>query len=410
MADDQQQNNQNPAAGSNVDDQLEAEIEAALGDMSVEDMLDFADRPASSVRAEREFKRGRVVNVYKDQVFVEFGPKSQGMCPLAQFDEPPAAGQEMEFVVERFDKNEGMLILSREGAVQKAAWESLEEGQSIEARCTGVNKGGLEMEVANHKAFMPAGQVDLRHIEDLSVFIGEKMPCEILELDKKRGRIILSRRSHMEAERAHLRDKLLDELQEGDTAQAVIRSIQPFGAFADLGGVDGLIHISDLSYQRVKHPSEVVKEGQQVEVKILKIDRDADPVRIGLGLKQTMQDPYESKAGELAEGSEATGRVTKLMPFGAFVELAPGVEGLIHISELSHERVAKVSSVVQEGEIVTVKVLAVDHAQRRISLSLKAMKAQQERDNFNRGEDPEMRKLKAQLNAKFGDNLKGGLW
>lgn len=390
---------------TDLDAKLEAEIEAALGDMSLDDMLDEGDRPPA-VRGERQTKTGTIVSIHENDVFVEFGPKSQGVCSLTYFEQPPNVGDRLEFNVDRFDKDEGLLILSRIGKVQKAEWESLDVGQVVEARCTGVNKGGLEMEVANHKAFMPAGQVDIRHVAELEVFIGEKMPCEVIEIDRQRARIILSRRSALEAERGQLREKLLKDLKVGDQRSAVITSLQPFGAFADLGGVDGLIHISDLSYERIKDASEVVKEGDTVEVKVLKIDDSQDPPRIGLGLKQTMTDPYQARAGEIEEGATVTGKVTKLMDFGAFVELAPGVEGLIHISELSHDRIHRVSQAVKPGEVINVKVLSVDHGKRRISLSIKALKDQQE--NVDRGEDAEMRKLKAQLSQKFGE-LKGGL-
>lgn len=399
---------QSPDPRIDMDAKLEAEIEAALGDMSLDDMLDMADRPTQT-GGERERKLGTIVSIHNDDVYVEFGPKSQGVCPLTLFDEPPKPNDRMEFIVDRYDSNEGLLILSREGSVAKADWETLELGQIVEARCTGTNKGGLEMEVANHPAFMPAGQVDLRHIPDLSVFVGEKMPCEVIEIDRPRARIILSRRSHLEAERNRTREQLLETLQEGQTVQAVITSIQDYGAFADIGGMDGLIHISDLAHQRIKHPSEVIKEGDQVQVKVLKIDRENDPPRIGLGLKQTLADPYAASVSKLEVGAMVSGKVTKLMPFGAFVELSPGVEGLIHISELSHERVEKVSTVVKPDEIVTVQVMSIDKDQKRIGLSLKRAKAEAEGDTFNRGEDPHMRKLKAQLAKKFGDNLKGGI-
>lgn len=393
--------------GIDLDAKLEAEIEAALGDLSLDDMLDEADL-APAGRGERRTRTGTVVSIHGDDVLVEFGPKSQGVCAISYFDDPPEIGQSLEFNVERYDQNEGLLILSRVGKVQKAEWESLEVGQFVEARCTGVNKGGLEMEVANHRAFMPAGQVDIRHVAELEVFIGEKMPCEVIEIDRQRGRIILSRRSALEAERGRLREQLLEKLQVGDTLPAVITSIQPYGAFADLGGIDGLIHISDLSYERIKDPSEVVKEGDTVEVKVLKLDTSQDPPRISLGLKQTMIDPYQASAGQIAEGETVTGKVTKLMAFGAFVEIAPGVEGLIHISELSHERVSRVSQVVKPGEVVQAKVLSVDHDKRRISLSLRALQEQRSAEEFDRGEDAQMRKLKAKLTQKFGE-LKGGL-
>lgn len=390
-----------------MDDALDAEIQAALGDMSVEDMLDYADRPAPA-RGEREYKTGTVVNIHADDVFVEFGPKSQGICPLSQFTEKPAPGDRLDFVVDRFDKNDGLLILSRQGVVQKANWDALDVGQVVEARCTGTNKGGLDMEIASHKAFMPAGHVDLRHIPDLSIFVGEKMTCEVIELDRKRTRIVLSRKLPMEAERKVRREELLSKLEVGATMGAVITTIKPFGAFADLGGVDGLIHISDLSYERVSDPGQVVKEGDEVHVKILKIEQGDDGrQRIALGMKQMLEDPFASSMAALEIGGTVSGRITRIAQFGAFVEIGPGVEGLIHISELAHERVNRVSSVVKPDEVVTVKILSIDAGQRRIGLSLKATKEAE--GGGERNEDPHMRKLRAQLSTKFGDNLKGGL-
>jgi small subunit ribosomal protein S1 len=349
-------------------------------------------------------KTGMIVKIYREDVFVEFGPKSQGVCPRSEFDEPPTVGERHDFIVDRYDAKEGLLLLSKQGAIRKAAWESLQVGQSVEARCTGHNKGGLELEIAQHRGFMPAGQIDLRHIDDLSVFVGEKMPCEIIELDRARGRIILSRRKALEAERAQLREKLLEELKEGDQRPAVIRSIQPYGAFADLGGVDGLIHISDISHERIKHPSERVKEGDEVQVQVLKIDREQDPPKIGLGMKQCMADPYHAQTAQLREGDTVSGRVTKIMPYGAFVEIAPGVEGLVHISQLSSERVNNVGSVVKVNEIISVKVLDVDPGSRRISLSLRAA-VEAEKEQVLRPEDPALKKLR----AKFGGDLKGGI-
>lgn len=394
-----------------MDAKLAAEIEDALGDMSLDDMLDMADQPKTQTAPDRPRKTGTIMQVHGTDVFVEFGPKSQGVCPLSMFSETPALGARMEFIVDRFDKEDGLLILSREGKVQKAEWESLEVGQTVEARCTGYNKGGLEMEVCNHRAFMPAGQVDLRHIADLSVFVGEKMPCEVTEVDRARGRIILSRRKQLQQERTERQTQLLATLEVGQTYPATIVSIRPFGAFADIGGIDGLIHISDLAYERVKNPADVVKEGQQVQVKVLKIDRSQDPPKLSLGLKQTMEDPVKAKLASLKEGDVVSGRVTRIMPFGAFVELGPGLEGLIHISELSHDRVHNVAKVVRQDEIVTVKVLNVDPTSKRISLSLKAMQSKEDREaELQRREDAKMQRLRAQLSKKFGPlNLKGGI-
>ena len=397
-----------PDPRTDLDAKLNAEIEAALGGRSIEDLLDEPDQPTSTAgtgSAGKPMKKGIVVSVHGGDVMVEFGPKSQGICPVDQFDEPPKPGEELEFMVLRKDRQEGLLILSRRGQVSaKTPWEELEVGQTIDAICTGTNKGGLEMEVANHRAFMPAGHVDLRHVEDLDVFINEKMTCEIIELDKRANRMILSRKAHMEMNRAEKREELLKTLEVGQEVPGIVTSLQNFGAFVDIGGVDGLVHISDLSYKHIKDPAEVVKIGEQITVKVMKIDDSEDPPRIGLGLKQTMSDPFQDSSNKLEEGGTVTGRVTKITDFGAFVEIAPGVEGLIHISELSHDRVNRVDSVVKPDEIVTVRVLNIDKERQRIGLSLKAMKTEAEAMQ-PRETDGAMERLK----AKFGGDLKGGL-
>lgn len=393
-----------PKRPQQLDPELEAEIERSLGDMSIESL---ADAPQESQSGPRSMT-GTIVSVRDADVFVEFSPRTQGVCPIDHFDEPPKIGTPMEFVVDRHDKEDGLLILSRAGKVGKAHWNSLAVGQTVEARCTGTNKGGLEMEVAGQSAFMPAGQVDLRHVPDLNIFVGEKLPCQITELDMRRKRIILSRREVLAVEREEKRAKLLETLEVGQRVNALITKIMPYGAFADIGGIEGLIHISDLCHQRINKPEEVVKDGQMVEAQVLKLELDSDPPRISLGMKQLASDPYVSTTGDLAEGATVTGRISKIAEFGAFVELAPGVEGLIHISQLSHDRVGKVSQVVKVDQVVTVKVLDVDHARRRISLSLKAMTDADAAVSQDRAEDPALRKLR----AKFGDgnDLKGGLF
>ncbi len=387
-----------------LEDRLQAEIEAALGDMTLEDMVDLAERPDAATVPGRQLKTGTVVRVHGDDVFVEFGPKSLGVCPRSEFENPPTVGERLEFTVDRYDAKEGLLLLGRKGAIHKAVWETLGVGQVVEARCTGHNKGGLELEVAQHRAFMPAGQIDLQHIDDLSVFAGQKLPCEIIELDRSRGRIILSRRRILEAERAVQRDKILSELAVGQTHPAVIRSIQAYGAFADLGGVDGLIHISDICHDRIKHPSERVKLGDQVQVQVLKLDLEHDPPRVSLGMKQCLADPYHGQISAISEGDTLTGKVTRIMPYGAFVEIAPGIEGLIHISQLAEERVTRVGSIVKPNEVVTVKVLDVDPKNKRISLSLRAARHEQE-SQVLRADDPSIARLK----ARFGGKLKGGI-
>lgn len=451
-----------PHAGA--DAKLEAEISEALGDLSIDEIMDMSapktpapkapraegssrpsgggrGKPSSSrpgrtaPKPERVRKTGTVMRIHGDDVFVEFGPKSQGVCPLVQFgNEAPALGAKMEFILERFDAFDELYVLSREGAVQKANWSNLEVGQVVEARCIGMNKGGLEMEIAHHKAFMPAGQVDVRHIADISIYLGQKFPCQVVELNRDKDRIVLSRKAVLEEERSRLREEILAVLEVGQQRTVTISSIQPYGAFADLGGVDGLIHVSDISYDRIKHPKDVLKEGQQVDVKVLRIDRTQNPPKISLGMKQCMADPSVTAFNSLQVGETITGRVTKIMPFGAFVEVGPGFEGLVHISEISHERIPTVDKALSQDQIVTARILGVDPDKKRVSLSIKATierpapppRAERQGDGggrggkpgrgdrreremeFTREEDHEFRKLK----ARFGSDtskLKGGL-
>lgn len=403
-----------------LDERLQEEIESALGDMSAFDLLEMAERPAAQ-GSERQIRTGTVREVRGGEVMVEFGPKSMGICPASHFKDPPQVGEQMAFVVERHDADQGFFVLSRQGAVQKAQWESMEVGQVVEGVCVGVVKGGLEVMVANHKGFLPASQVDTHFVKDISLLLNERVRCQITELNRRRGRLILSRRKVLEVEREEQRRDLMGHLEPGLRLKAKITSIQDYGAFADIGGADGLIHISDMSYERIKHPSEVVKEGDVVEVQVLRIDLEQKPPRISLGLKQCLTDPFQARMSEIEVGQTVSGRVTRIRPFGAFVELAPGVEGLIHISQLSHDRVSKVNNVVKPGEVVNCQVLSIDQESRRISLSMKALTERPTRSHGpSRGpaeedsgppreEDPVLRKLKAQLSRKFGDQLKGGL-
>ena len=332
------------------------------------------------VQGGREHRTGMVVSVGPTDVFVEFGPKELGVLERQQFKtdaDLPEVGSPLAVVVQRYEPTESLYICSIPGAIQKADWEMLEQGQNVEARVTGTNKGGLEIEVAGHRAFMPASQVDIDRVPDLSVFVGEKLECVVQRIDRSgRGNIVLSRRELLKVKREEAAKALRETLQEGQTVEGRVRKIMPFGAFVDLGGVDGLVHIADLSHDRVNHGEKNVarhvSEGQQVRVKILKVDWDAN--RISLGMKQLEADPFEAAASEVVEGAELTGKVTKCLDFGAFVEVAPGIEGLVHISELDHRRIAKVEDAVQPGEVVQVKVLKVDPSDRKVSLSIKALK------------------------------------
>ncbi len=399
---------------SNMDRELQAEIDAALGDMSLEDIIGGASpagrtsRRGASPRLPRLEPGARLTAAVSrlglEDVFVELGPKMLGVCSLAQFDHKPEIGEQIDFIVNRVDWPQGLVDLGRAGVVQKGEWDTLQKGQTIESQCTGVNKGGLEMRVGTLRAFMPAGQVDRRHVEDLTTFIGQSLTCEVMDINREKRNLVLSRKAVLEREAAIQREKTLATLAVGQELEGIVRRLMPFGAFVDIGGVDGLVHVSDLSYERIQKPEDVVHEGQTVRVKVLKIDDGGN--KISLGMKQCQADPFTTAGATLAPGAEVVGKVVRLADFGAFVQIAPGVDGLIHISELSHERVNRVSQVVKLDEIVRVKVLDVDPGSRRISLSLKALKAK-EAEEAPRHVDSGM----ARLRAKWGEGkqLKGGL-
>jgi len=392
------------------------------------------------VESGREFREGVVVSVGPEDIFVEFGPKSLGVVPRIQYREKdgtdsaelPKAGDTIKVAVDRYEAKESLYICSRPGVVQKAEWELLQPGQIVDAKCTGSNKGGLEMEVANHRAFIPASHVDTRRIEDLSIFHGEKMACKVIKVDRSgKGNITLSRRDVLAAEQKKAAEELKSKLKEGETVEGVVKSIMPFGAFVDIGGVDGLVHISDLTHDRARKVEDHVKEGETVRVQILKLDWEKG--RHSLGMKQLQDDPFDISLSQMKEGDIVQGRITKLLDFGAFAEIAPGVEGLVHISELDWKRIAKVSDAVQPNQIVAMKILKIDGDQRKISLSVKQAQdrpaqagggggggggrggrgGRGERDERSPEEilkeTPELRRLREKAKKQHGKGLKAGL-
>jgi len=357
--------------------ELEQEVEAALRGMSLDEALAGDKGPTVDEELEPESKvTGRVVSIHNENVFVDLGGQRQGVLSLKQFEgqDPPKAGATLEVRVDRHDQEEGLYELSLPGAaVDVGDWSQIEEGIVVQATVTGHNKGGLEATVNNIRGFIPASQVALHRVDDFDEYVGQSFPCIVVEAKPDRRNLVLSRRAVLERERAEARQKMLDELAVGQTREGTVRSLQNFGAFVDLGGVDGLIHISQLSWDRVGHPSEVLQVGQRVKVKVVKYDKATG--KIGLSYRETGESPWSRAEANYPVGSRATGTVSKIMDFGAFVRLEAGVEGLIHISELAHQRVHRVSDMLSEGQQVEVQVLSVDPQQQRIGLSLKALDA-----------------------------------
>jgi small subunit ribosomal protein S1 len=367
---------------------LDQEVDAALAGVSMDDLYGF-DKPKVGAAAgeagpvsgptpghvpQKGFRLGRIVSISKDDAFVDFGGKSQGIVSLVQFldREPPVVGEELEFHVDRYDEREGLLICSRKGATASSvSWETLEVGQVVEGTVTGMNKGGLEVDVKGMRAFMPSGQVDLYFQKDISTFIGQRIKAEVTQFDAHAKNLVISRRNVLEREKEEAKTKLLEEISEGQMRRGTVRSVTDFGAFVDLGGVDGLLHVSEMSFRRGRHPSEFVKVGDVVDVKILKIDKATG--KLSLSLKGAMADPFAGAETKYAVGTQVTGRITKVPQegFGAFVEVEEGVEGLLPVSEMSWQRIRHPNDVVKEGDTVRLVVISMDPAQRKISFSLK---------------------------------------
>src|SRR5215213_6329327 len=323
---------------------------------------------------------GTVVRVDKDEVLVDVGYKSEGVIPVSELSirrsvnpaDEVGVGDQIDALVMTKEDAEGRLMLSKKRARFEIAWKRIEQanetGEAVEGKVIEVVKGGLILDLGV-RGFLPASLVDIRRVQDLDEFMGQELRCKVIELNRARNNVVLSRRAVLEDERKEMRQAILDRLQPGDVVDGQISNIVDFGAFVDLDGMDGLIHISELSWSHVNHPSEVLEIGQDVKVKVLDIDRERQ--RISLGLKQTQSDPWQQVLETYHEADEVEGKVTKVVTFGAFVEILPGVEGLVHISELAQHHVENPREVVSQGQDVNVKIIEVDAERRRLSLSLK---------------------------------------
>jgi small subunit ribosomal protein S1 len=330
---------------------------------------------------------GIVVRVDRDEILVDVGYKSEGVIPLSELSirrnidpsEEVALGDEVDALVLTKEDNEGRLILSKKRARFEKAWRRIEEaaesGEAVEGLVIEVVKGGLIIDLGV-RGFLPASLVDIRRVQDLDEFLGQPLRCRVIELNRSRNNVVLSRRAVLEEERREVRQRILDTLDVGLVVDGQISNIVDFGAFVDLDGIDGLIHISELSWSHVTHPSEILEIGQKVRVKVLDIDRERQ--RISLGLKQTQTDPWQQVLDHYHQDDVVHGRVTKAVTFGAFVEIVPGVEGLVHISELAAHHVENPREVVQNGQEVLVKIIEIDAERRRLSLSIKRVEPEDE--------------------------------
>jgi small subunit ribosomal protein S1 len=345
---------------------------------------DFAALLNESLGGENEAFEGKVVKgkvtaIENDMAVIDVGLKSEGRVALREFAAPGqkaelAVGDEVEVYVDRVENSQGEAMLSRDRARREAAWDKLEKefeaGNRVEGVIFGRVKGGFTVDLGGAVAFLPGSQVDIRPVRDVGPLMDLPQPFQILKMDRRRGNIVVSRRAILEETRAEQRSGLIQSLAEGQVIEGVVKNITDYGAFVDLGGIDGLLHVTDISYKRVNHPSEVLNIGDTVKVQIIRINRDTQ--RISLGMKQLESDPWEGAAAKYAVGGTFSGRVTNITEYGAFVELEPGIEGLVHVSEMSWtKKNVHPGKIVSTSQEVDVKVLEVDEEKRRISLGLK---------------------------------------
>src|SRR3982075_3601311 len=328
---------------------------------------------------------GKVVRIDADEVLVDIGYKSEGVLPAHELSirksvdpaDEVELGEEVDALVLTKEDQDGRLILSKKRARFEKAWRRIEaaaeSGEPVEGQVIEVVKGGLIIDLGV-RGFLPASLVDIRRVPHLDDYLGQKIECKVIELNRSRNNVVLSRRAVLEEERKEVRQQILDRLQPGLVVEGQISNIVDFGAFVDLDGIDGLIHISELSWSHVNHPSEILSIGDTVKVKVLDIDRDRQ--RISLGLKQTQEDPWQRVVDTYNVGDELEGKVTKVVTFGAFVEILDGVEGLVHISELAAHHVENPREIIEPGDVVKVKILEIDDERRRLSLSAKRVEGQ----------------------------------
>ena len=392
---------------------LDAEIEAAMaGDTKQAEAAaaaaEAAGTPQVDLPEEGARIEGIVQSVHGDDVFFDLGFRIPGIASLRQFEggDPPETGKKHRVVVRKVDEAEGLITVNLPGGKQRLGgnWEAVEVGQIVDCTVNKTNKGGLEVNIGSMRAFLPAGQVDLAYVENLEPFVGQKLKVKIIEANAKKRNLVVSRRAMLIEERKGLEKEFWESVEEGTEFTGRVKTIKDYGAFIDLGGADGFLHIGQIAWTHIKHPNEVLSEGQEITVKAVKVEKDKK--KISLSMKELTQNPWVLAADKYPPESTVTGKVTRAADFGAFIELEPGIEGLAHISELDHKRVNKVTDVCRVGQEVTAKVLEFDGNRKRISLSLKALTVD---PRIAEDEAADKAFQEAQAQRKPREDLRGGI-
>jgi predicted RNA-binding protein with RPS1 domain len=398
-----------PNARVGATDEERALLDDALLGADLDGMM-IGDRSLRVGRALEDGSRhqGKIIKVHNANVFVSLGGPDEGVVPLLQFESPPVEGQQLDFLIRSFNREEGLYELAIPGeTIAVNDWDDLQEGSVVEAKVESANTGGVEAKVGNIRGFIPISQLSEFRIESSADFIGQTLVCIVTEANPRRGNLVLSHRAVLERDKQAKRKERLATLEVGQACEGTVRKVMDFGAFVDIGGLDGMIHVSQLSWEKIKHPSEVVKEGDKIQVRVEKVDPETG--KIGLSYRSLQDNPWSDVDARFPIGAVVSGTVSRIANFGAFVKIGTGIEGLIHISELAHNRVASVANVLQEGQDVSVKVLTVDRDAQRIGLSLRATQAKPEGSKPNKAGEESVDEPKRQPAVKkFSGALKGG--
>jgi small subunit ribosomal protein S1 len=396
-----------PTIDSVVTPELQKEIDQAIGESQIDQLLNSPIAIASDALAEGEKLEGRVHSVGDEHAVLDLARPHQGILSIKQLAKVPSVGEPISVIVRNFNSSEGVYELAIPGGVTNVEnWQELSENMVVDALVSGHNKGGLEVTTNGLRGFIPASQVALFRVNDFEAFVGNKFSCLVTKVEPERRNLILSRRAILEREREANKEKMLSELEVGQVREGTVIKLQPFGAFVDIGGIDGLVHVSKMSWTRINDPSEILAEGQSIQVKIERIHQETG--KISLSYRDTFENPWDTAATRYPARSRVKGTVTRLTEFGAFVRLEAGIEGLLHVSEIAHRRIQRPSDVLNQDQQVEVQVLSIDPKAQRISLSLKALEAPASHQDPSDEEGQSAIALSAAEKKLAQKDLKGG--
>ncbi len=386
-------------------DELESQLDNIMGGVSMDQLIE-----GQSVEEELELEsrvKATVQKIHNENVFFILKGRFEGIASIRNFKTPPEPGAMLDVLIKSKSDEDGLYEVSVPGSsVTVADWSDLTQGAIVEVKVTGSNTGGLECVINSIRGFIPASQIEIFRVDNFGDYVNKKMTCVVQEVNPSKKKLVLSHRAIAEREKEEKKKELLATLEVGETRDGTVTKLMDFGAFVDIGGTEGLVHISKLAWERVEHPSAVVKEGESVSVKIEKIDQQTG--KIGLSMRDTQEHPWKKVDQEFPVDSVAKGTVSKLAQFGAFVKLSPGVEGLVHISEIAHHRVMSVSTHLSVGDEVEVKIISVDSEAQKIGLSLKALQAKPEKADSAKKDEPVDEPLRESAVKKTDEPLKGG--